>query len=200
MLNVLIRRAIFLCTTLLVTANLFADTDATTETKVGQGQLLGILQVPAIQKELLLTNGQVARISEINQIPGAVSFSDAIAPLKNILTDDQLKEFKRNALPGLMVRAFTVSEVRASLELTQEQVSAIVAIQTKLEIQLQPFQEKIDQFGSPKSYEEEMQLERDTAQLHEDAYVEALKLLTDQQRKKWREIANPLPLRKKNGG
>jgi hypothetical protein len=201
MLKVLLaRRAMFMCATLLVTANLFAETDATTETKVGQGQLIRILQVPSIQKELMLTNEQIEQISEINQIGGAVSFADAIAPLKTILTDDQLKVFKKNALPGLMVRAFTVSEVRDSLELTQEQVSGIVAIQTKLKTQLQPYQDKINQLGSPKNAAEAMQLERDTEQLHEDAYVEALEVLTDKQRKKWKEIAKPLPLRKKNGG
>lgn len=200
MLNVLHRRAIFLCATLLVSSNSFAQNDATIETKVGQGQLIGILQVPSIQNDLRLTAEQVAKISEITRIPGAISFANAVAPLKTILSDEQLKEFKRNALPGLMVRAFTVSEVRDTLELTQEQVNSIVEIQTKLKTQLQPFQDKINQLGSPKNAEEAMQLERDTEQFHEDAYVEAFELLNDEQRKKWKEIAKPIPLRKKNGG
>jgi len=190
--------------TLLASATLFAAADANanaiTETKVGQGQIIGILQSPFIQKELLLTDKQIAKIAGINLVPGAVSFSDAIAPLKTILTDDQLKKFKRNALPGLMVRAFTVFEVRDSLELTQEQMASVVAIQAKLKAQLQSFQDKINQGGSPTNVAEAMQLERDTEAFHENAYAEALELLTIEQRKKWGEIAKPLPLRKKNGG
>ncbi len=99
-----------------------------------------------------------------------------------------------------MVRAFTVSEVRDTLELTQKQVNSIAEIQTKLKTQLQPFQDKINQLGSPTNAEEAMQLERDTEQFHEDAYAEAFELLTGEQRKKWKEIAKPIPLRKKNGG
>lgn len=182
-----------------VTAKSQSD-NPTTETKVGQSQLIGILQTPFIQKELLLTNEQLAKIADINQIRTPVSFSDAIAPLKTILTDDQLKILKRNALLGLMVRAFTVFEVRDSLELTQEQVASIMAIQAKLKAQLQPFQNKLIQGGSPKNATEAMQLERDTESFHEDAYVKALEVLTIEQRKKWREIATPLPLRNRNGG
>ena len=170
------------------------------ETKVGQDQLIAILNVPTIQKELELSNEQVAQIAVIKQAPFAVTFSEAIAPLKSILTDKQLKEFKRTALPGLMVRAFLVAEVRDTLELTPEQMTSIAAIHAKLRTLLQPFQDKINQGGSPKDYAEAMQLERDTARFHEDAYVEALELLTIVQRKKWEQIAKPLPLRNKKGG
>lgn len=62
-------------------------------------------------------------------------------------------------LPGLMVRAFLVAEVRDALELTPEQMTSIAAVQAKLRTQLQPFQDKINQGGSPKNYAEAMQLE-----------------------------------------
>lgn len=181
-------------------AHAFGDENAIAETKVGRDQLIAILSVPTIQKELELSDEQVAQIAAIKRVPFAVTFSEAIAPLKTILTDKQLKEFKKTALPGLMVRAFLVAEVRDALELTPEQMTSIAAVQAKLRTQLQPFQDKINQGGSPKNYAEAMQLERDTAAFHEDAYVEALQLLTIEQRKKWEEIAKPLPIRNKKGG
>ncbi len=191
-----------LCLAVLIIAEVLAspDADAIVETKVGRDQLIAILSVPSIQRDLELSNEQVAQIAAIKQVPFTVTFSEAIAPLKTILTDKQFKEFKRTALPGLMVRAFLVAEVRDALELTPEQMTSIAAVQAKLRTQLQPFQDKINQGGSPKNYAEAMQLERDTAAFHEDAYVEALQLLTIEQRKKWEEIAKPLPIRNKKGG
>jgi hypothetical protein len=184
------------CLALLISADVHAcpEADAIEETKVSQDQLIVYLNTPFIQRELELSNEQVAQIAAINKAPFAVTFSEAMAPLNTILTDKQLKEFKRTALPGLMVRAFLVSEVREALELTPEQMSSIAAIQAKLRTQLQRFQDKINQGGSPKNIAEEIQLERNTATFHEDAYVEALELLTIEQRKKWEEIAKPLPI------
>jgi hypothetical protein len=51
------------------------------------------------QQERLLTKVQIAKISEINQIQGAVSFSDAIAPLKTMLADKQRKKWNEIATP-----------------------------------------------------------------------------------------------------
>ena len=134
-----------LCLAMLISADVLASpqANAIVETKVGQDQLIAILNVPMIQKELELSNEQVAQIAAIKQAPFAVTFSEAIAPLKSILTDKQLKEFKRTALPGLMVRAFLVAEVRDTLELTPEQMTSIAAIHAKLRTLLQHFKTRL---------------------------------------------------------
>lgn len=159
------------------------------ETLVSQGQLISpILLVPSIQKELLLTDEQLTRIAEIRANPTLVSFSEAIAPLESILTDEQLREFKRTAFQGLMVRAFSVPEVRDLLELTPEQVASITAIQDKLKNRLQLFQDELRR----KENAYPLEIERDTAAIHKEAYLEAVELLSIPQRRVWEEIAKPV--------
>ena len=109
--------------------------------------------------------------------------------------DEQLKELKRIAFQGLMVRAFTVAEVQESLELTLDQKTAIAEIQSNLKSKLQPYQDKIKRTENI----DQMALFRETAVFHEEAYVEALGLLTADQKRKWEEIARPVPLRNKEG-
>ena len=174
----------------------FVNANSTTETRVGQGQLFAILNAPSIQKELALTDEQIAAIAKINQNPIPTTFADAIRPLTAILLDEQLKEFKKIAFQGLMVRAFAVVEVQESLELTPEQKTTIAAIQSNLKSRLQPSQDKVNQGKDV----DPIALDRDTKAFHEEAYVEALGLLTTEQRKKWEEIARPVPLRIKKGG
>ena len=168
-----------------------ANSNATTETRVGQLQLFAILNVASVQKELALTDEQIAAIANINQNPIATTFADSIRPLTEILMEEQLKEFKRIAFQGLMVRAFTVAEVQESLELTPDQKTAIAAIQANLKSKLQPFQ---DMIKTGKDVDP-IALDRDIKAFHEEAYVEALGLLTTKQSKKWEEIARPVPLR-----
>ncbi len=181
-----------------ISVNWFASQspNATTETLIGQGQLIVILQLPPIQKELNVTDEQLAKIAEIRVNPANVTFSQAIAPLKSILTDDQMREFKRIAFQGLMVRAFSVPEVRDSLELTPEQIASITAIQAELRVRLQPFQDKVTRQENV----DPLELERDTATFHREAYVKAIELLTCEQREIWEEIAKPVPLRNDKGG
>lgn len=182
----------------LVSVNWFASQspNATTETLIGQDQLITpILLVPSIQKELHLTDEQLAKIAEIKVNPFRLTFSEAIAPLESILTEEQLREFKRTAFQGLMVRAFSVPEVRDSLELTPEQVASITEIQAQLKNRLQPFQDKLRRQEDV----DPLELYRDTATFYEDAYLEAVELLTIPQRKIWEEIAKPVPLRSKKG-
>lgn len=165
--------------------------DEPAETRIGQEQLFVIISVPSIQKELELTEKQIASIRKLNPMLVLVTFSKAIAPISNILTEKQLKEFKRIAFQGLMLRAFAVAEVRESLELTLDQKKAVAAIQSKLKLKMQPIQNKI------KSSEnvDQIALSRETSVILEDAYVEALGLLTAEQMKKWEEISRPVPLR-----
>ena len=195
---ILISLCITLCLLLVFSVELPAhdNSDATIETRVGQGQLFYILSVASIQKDLALTDEQIAAIAKINQNPIATTFADALRPLTEILTDKQLKEFKRIAFQGLMVRAFTVAEVQDSLELTSDQKKLIAGIQSNLKSKLQPFQDKIKTGKDV----DPIAIDRDTKAFHEEAYVEALGLLTTQQRKKWEEIARPVPLRNKKGG
>jgi len=198
MLKILQKRRLMLlcsapCMALLVCLNLLAAPNANTtaETKVGQGQLFAILQVPSIQKELSLTDEQITKIARLEPIPYAVTFPEAIEPLKTLLTDEQLSKFKKIAIRSLMVRAFSVSEVQDSLELTPEQKTSIAAIQAKLMAQLQPFQDKL----SRGEIDDPLALERDITPLYKEAFMKALDVLTMDQREKWEEIANPGPLR-----
>lgn len=170
----------------------FASQRSTTtaETQVAQNQLIAIIiHVPSIQEELLLTDEQLKQIAQIKASPTPLAFSEAIAPLCLILTDEQLRDFKRTVFQGLMVRAFSVPEVRDSLELTPEQVESITAIQAKLKNRLQPFQDKLRRWESLDPHE----IERDTATYHKEAYLEAIELLTIPQRKIWEEISKPVP-------
>lgn len=165
------------------------SSNETSEARVGQGQLIMILHVPSIQKELALTDEQLTRIAGIKVDRALLSFSEAIAPLRPILTDEQLWQFKRIAFQGLMVRAFSIPEVREALELTPEQVASIAAIQEQLKNRLQPFQDKLMRQESV----DPLKTDRDTAAFHREAYLEAVELLTVPQRKIWEEIAKPVP-------
>lgn len=187
------------CLSMLLVAILitYASGDATanTEAKVGQGQLIAILELPSIQKELGLNDEQIAALAKINKMQPAATFEEAIAPLNAILDGDQLTEFKKIALQGLMLRAFTVAEVQDSLELTADQKEAIASIQSRLKMKLQPSQDKINKRESL----DLVKLDSDNSDLYEDAYVEALNLLTPDQRKKLETIARPVPLRHNRG-
>ncbi len=171
-------------------ARVFGDDNATTETKIGAGQLFAILNSPSIQKELGLDDDQIAAIAKINVNPIPTTFADAMLPLNTILLEEQLKEFKRIAFQGLMVRAFTIAEVQESLNLTPDQKNAIAAIQSNFKTKLQPAQDRIRRGENGNPFDEE----RDTKVLHEKAYLEALELLTAEQKEKWAEIARPVPL------
>ncbi len=164
--------------------------DATTETKVGQEQLLIILSLPSIQKELGLDDHQIAAIARIKANPIPTTFADALRPLNAILLEEQLKEFKRIAFQGLMVRAFSVAEVQESLNLTPDQKRAIALIQSNLKSNLQPAQDRIRRGENVNPID----LDRDTKVFHEKAYLEAMELLTAEQKEKWAEIARPVPL------
>jgi hypothetical protein len=178
---------------LLVGVNLraYLDTEMSTEPKVGIGQLMPILQLQASQKELALTEEQIRKLAVINSNSPGLPFSEAIEPFKTLLTDEQLKKFKRTVFQGMGVRAFTVYEVQDSLGLTPDQKTTIAAIQSNLKSKLQPFQDQINRGKDV----DPVELDRDTKAFHEEAYVEALGLLTTEQSKKWEEIARPVPLR-----
>ncbi len=164
--------------------------DATTETKVGQEQLLIILNIPSIQKELGLEDHQIAAIARIKANPIPTTFADALRPLNAILLEEQLKEFKSIAFQGLMVRAFSVAEVQESLNLTPDQKRAIALIQSNLKSNLQPAQDRIRRGENVNPID----LDRDTKVFHQKAYLEAMELLTAEQKEKWAEIARPVPL------
>ena len=162
------------------------------ETKVPLSHILAVLSVPSIREEVGLSDEQISKLAEIKQNPLSVPFGEAIRPIKELLNLQQYKQLTRVLYQGLMVRAFAVLEVEDALELTSEQKDEIASIQANLKSALQPFQNKVN---GGKAIDM-IALDRDIAVFHEEAYKDAIKLLTQKQREIWDTIAKPVPLRK----
>ena len=161
------------------------------ETQVVFGQLQATLALPSIRRELDLGDEQIAKLNMISPNPFQQPFGEAIKPIKEILDPWQFDLYLETVYQSLMVRAFSINLVREALALTPDQIEGISTIQANLKTRLQPFQDRL-KLGKPKDI---VLVESDTASFHDEAYLAALGLLTEEQYAKWRSMSKSVPLR-----
>jgi hypothetical protein len=105
--------------------------------------------------------------------------------LKEVLKPDQMKRLRQLALQREGAFALGQEEVRKELKITQEQVMKFMAVIQDLQKKVEPLFKEAQSGGNPEEIRPKVeQLRKDHAKQLED-------ILTDEQKKQWKELLGP---------
>jgi Spy/CpxP family protein refolding chaperone len=180
----------------------------------GMGGGMMLLTLPEVQKELKLTPEQAAQVKaaqpdvqkaqqEIMQKAGGFQAMRDMSPedrqklmtdmgavqskaVAKILNATQQKRFHQLELQQSGPRAFSNPEVKTALNLTDEEVEKMAAIQTE---QMQAMREAMQGINFQNMTDDDRAtMQKKMAELQKTTMDKTLELLTPQQTKKWKEM------------